>query len=547
MLKVITHEGRRHVVHIADGAEAGAPVPAVNASAYTAASGSHPDMRRWNPVAGSADSDLLPELGTITSRSRDMTRNHGVAHGAQQTEVDNVVGCGLRLSAKPNWRTLGRDRDWAEEWGDNVEALWRDYASSLDFDIAGRINFDGATTLMYRGAWANGDALALPLWKPRANVPAATCFQMIEADRLCNPYCRMDGENLRGGIEVDEFGKPLAYHIRTTHPGDLFSMYGRTTGKWERIEAATAWGRKRVIHVHDAERAGQSRGAPALAAVMRQFKVLGDFTNAELKAAVVNAMVALVTESSMSQEGLVELLGNNPAALANYQANLASRGRGGVDFNAGMIIPLALGEKISSFTPARPVTSFEPFVTTILRHISAGLNFPYELLMKDFSKTNYSSARAALLEAWRFFGGRRKWLSTYWAQPVYELWLEEKINDGTIEAPDFYAKKSAWGAAQWIGDARGWVDPVKEATAVQMRMDMCISTLEEECAMQGKDWKEVLAQIAREREFMKKLGVERAPAAPAAPGKGTADPADGEDDDQEETIPGAPAKEKAHA
>ena len=54
----------------------------------------------------------------------------------------------------------------------------------------------------------------------------------------------------------------------------------------------------------------------------------------------------------------------------------------------------------------------------VLRHIGTGLNIPLELLMKDFSKTNYSSARAALIEAWRFFNGRRSWIINYWANDL---------------------------------------------------------------------------------------------------------------------------------
>ena len=123
-----------------------------------------------------------------------------------------------------------------------------------------------------------------------------------------------------------------------------------------------------------------------------------------------------------------------------------------------------------------------------LRHIGTGLNIPLELLMKDFSKTNYSSARASLIEAWRFFNGRRSWIINYWAKPVFELWLEECVNKGLIEAPNFYENKAAWCRCKWIGPGRGWVDPVKEAQASQIRMETGLSTLEDECASQGLDW-----------------------------------------------------------
>jgi lambda family phage portal protein len=493
----------------ASAARAGAvaDVPKLGAEAYTAGSLSHPDMRRWWPLGGSADADLLPELGTIQSRSRDLSRNHGVAEGALQTQADNIVGCGLRLKSRPNSKALGWMPEQAEEWSNQVEMRWSAWWGSTWCDAARSLTGDGLTTQVFRGAWLNGEAVALPLWRPHPGSPAGTCVQVIEADRLANPNHQPNTERLRNGIELDEFGAPVAYWIRKTHPGDRFWMSGGFSADAQRIPAFTAWGRPRVIHVHDKERAGQSHGKPALASVLRQFKVLGDFTNAELKAAVVNAMVALVTESALDQEGLIELLSGNPDALKNYQEGLANRKRAAVDFQAGMILPLGLGEKISGFTPGRPSTSFDPFTLAVFRHIAAGLNMPYELLLKDFSKTNYSSARAALLEAWRFFRGRRRWLSTYWMQPVFELWLEEEIGEGRIEAPDFYELRSYYARCKWIGDGRGWVDPLKEAQAAEKRMSIGVTTLEDECAEQGSDWEEVLEQRAREQKRAKALGV----------------------------------------
>jgi hypothetical protein len=174
-----------------------------------------------------------------------------------------------------------------------------------------------------------------------------------------------------------------------------------------------------------------------------------------------------------------------------------------------MILPIPLGDKLHGFTPARPSVAYEPFVTTAFRYIGAGLNMPYELLLKDFSKTNYSSARAALLEAWRFFTGRRNWLGRTFYQPAYELWFEEMVDAGKIEAPGFYDNRTAWTRARWIGPGRGWIDPLKEAQASELRMDIMVSTLEDECAEQGKDWEEVLEQRAIEEARKKKLGLDQ--------------------------------------
>ena len=86
---------------------------------------------------------------------------------------------------------------------------------------------------------------------------------------------------------------------------------------------------------------------------------------------------------------------------------------------------------------------------------------------------------------------------------------EEAVNKGLVDAPDFYENRYAYTRCKWIGPGRGWVDPVKEAQACQIRMNIGLSTLENECASQGLDWEEVLEQRAREKERMKKLFDER--------------------------------------
>jgi lambda family phage portal protein len=489
---------------------AGTLSPMRGGNAFNASSLVHPDLRNWQPWPGSPDSDLLPELPIIRSRARDLTRNNGLAAGALQTQLDNVLGCGLWLSPNPNYTLLGKPAEWVSDWSRHVKALWRDYSETTWCDAGKSLTLDGLALQMFAGAWTNGDGIALPLWMPEPFAPSSTRVQVIESDRLGNPYNKLDTARLRGGVEIDDFGAPIAYWIRKAHPGDsYFYMYGEDW-QWERIPAATAWGRKRVIHAHDKARAGQSRGIPALAATMSEFKVLKDYRSAELKAAVVNAMVSMVIESSMGQEQIMELLSSDSDALKTYMDGLAGRKRSAIDFGGGgMIVPLPLGDKLHSFSPARPSVAYDPFVTTAARYIGAGLNMPYELVLKDFSKSNYSSARAALVEAWRSFTGRRDWIGRNFYQPVYDLWFEEMVDAGKIEAPGFYENRAAWTRARWIGPGRGWIDPLKEAQAAELRMDIMVSTLEDECAEQGKDWEEVLEQRAIEQTRLKKLGLDQ--------------------------------------
>lgn len=503
--------------------------PKAEAASHYGASTTARELASWFSTNGSADADLLDDLPLLRERTRDLARNHGIASGAVQTITDNVVGTGFRLSAKPDYRALGRDKAWADEWSNRIEALWRTWAEGTDCDVGRTLNFAGLTQLVFRSGLLNGEALALPLWQPGGGA-FATRIQVIEADRLCNPPGRGDGVRLRGGIEIDDYGAPIAYWIRKSHPGDRFARgttfaWMAVADDWERVPAFTDWGRRRVLHVHDKERTGQSRGKPLFSAVMKQFRMLDQYQTSELQAAVINAMIAAFIETPLDQGSIVEMFGGD---TDEYLKSRAEYTEGRVRLKGGAVMPLYPGDKLSSFAPSRPSDVFAPFLDAQFRHMAAALNMPYELLLKDFSKTNYSSARAALLEAWRFFNGRRQWLTAHWSQPVYELWLEEVVDAGLIEAPDFQEHRRAYARSRWIGPGRGWVDPVKEAKAAQTRMDIGVSTLENECAEQGLDWEEVLEQRARERERMAELGLletadavsrQRLPGDPAADGE----------------------------
>lgn len=117
------------------------------------------------------------------------------------------------------------------------------------------------------------------------------------------------------------------------------------------------------------------------------------------------------------------------------------------------------------------------------------------------------------------------------------MWLEEAINAGEIDAPGFYDNRYAYARCRFIFGGRGWVDPVKDATASKIRRESQVSTLEQECAEQGLDYEEVLDQLAIERQMMLARGLNPDAASPVAVAAASApsspdeasDPEDGTD------------------
>lgn len=231
------------------------------------------------------------------------------------------------------------------------------------------------------------------------------------------------------------------------------------------------------------------------------------YQRAELQAAVVNAVIAAVLETPLDGASMAELF----ESADKYQEKRA--GAHGVRFGlgpGGHIPRLFMGEKLSGFNGGRPNAAFENFVTGIDRYIAKGLGQTYESYVGDFSKTNYSSARASLLETFRFVLWHRMFKTTYYVRPVYGLIMEEAVARGYIDLRGFLSSpvaRRAWLKSSWMGPGRGWVDPVKEIQAAMFRISSGLSSLRDEAAEQGKDWEELLEQIKTEREKLTELGI----------------------------------------
>ena len=153
------------------------------------------------------------------------------------------------------------------------------------------------------------------------------------------------------------------------------------------------------------------------------------------------------------------------------------------------------------------------------------------MVAKDFSKTNYSSARAALLEARRYFKMRQEWLSRKLCQPVWEMVLEEAYLKGELKADTFYEMKEYWTGASWIAPGWEWVDPLKEAQAAEVGLKNGIITYSDLYASEGKDWEESLEQRKREQDKIKELGLEGVLSNDTKPKEKAADKVPKEDED----------------
>jgi lambda family phage portal protein len=476
-------------------------------------------VRGWLPPLQSADAEWLYERDLSVSRVRDLVRNEGWAQAAIDRTVDMTVGATFRLNAKPDADRLGITREAAEEFARQIEAKWREFAHDPTFrgDAERLLPFAGQIGLIARELVQVGEGLAVLRWKPRERWPYATALHIVDADRLSNPDGRPDDDFLRGGVELDADGAPVAYHIRRGHPGDVSSSLDSMT--WDRIprfDDVDGYDRWKVLHVFERRRPGQHRGISRLVAAVVKMRLLSRYSESEVKAAAINGSVIGAIYTELGQEFAREALGDTSGPGAGFdwdgfnghRANFYRTGSGMEDSRFLTLFP---SDKLDLNTTPRNTAGFPAFQKAFLQGFSASLGLSYEQVSMDWSSTNYSSARAALNEVWRTVQRLRAMLVWGAAQPVYTAFLEDALDSGALTppagAPDFYDAPGAYAQAEWIGPGRGYVDPVKEAQAAALRIKARISTLEREAAEQGLDWQMVVAQIAREEAELARVGV----------------------------------------
>ena len=459
----------------------------------------------WVPGGGSADSDLIPDLARLRERSRDLVRNDGIASGAIDGIITNIIGSGIRVQSRLDKDALQINQEYAAQLQKKFEKVWERWVPEAD--AGNRMNFYELEELEERQRFINGEAILIPVRKKDKWRHYSLALQIVEADRLSTPLDLAGDKNIRAGVEIGEYGEPVKYYIRKTHPGDYYYSYSAgmkyLSTNYEVYLPRDKFGNPQIFHLYHVKRAGQTRGEPFLAPVLNLFKDRYEYMEAELVANRIAACFAVFIKK------------NNALGAAIARKNRTEDNRRIEEVYPGMVEYLEEGEDIVSFNPNRPGSSFTGFMERILRDIAAGLNIPYEVLAKDFSKSNYSNTRAALLEARRFFMQQQQFVAAHLGQPVFELLLEEAYLRGELGILDFYFRREEYVRTRWISPGWGWVDPQKEVKASAASIDNNLSTLADEAAARGQDWEDTLEQRARELKKIKdledELGIEMQP------------------------------------
>lgn len=497
-------------------------LPASKAASFEGAGrGYGGELATWVPSNGMADSHILPNKNLADARAGDVIRNHGMAAGGIQSSIDNIVGDHFKLSAKPRYRLLGIKPEQSAEFAREAEALFQSWSEDerCFVDAERKRNF----TMLIRAGIENhkrsGEIMAAAEWINSPGTPFKTAVKLINGSRVCNPQGKADSNKLRAGVEINKHGAALAYWVKSAEVDPYFGGLN-INGKWKRIPRELPWGRQQFIHVFEPFEDGQTRALSSFVSVLSRLKMLDKYQSTKLQNAIVGATYAAAIESELDAKAAFELIGEGEKGtdkLAQW-LGVVDQYHDGADvrFNGVKIPHLVPGEKLHINSPGNADHGYSDYEASLLRYVAAGLNISYEQLSKDYSKVSYSSARASLLESWRYNRGQKKVIADRLANQIYSLWLEEAISKKLLKLPNnlplahFFKHKSSWCRASWIGAGKMQIDGLKEVKESVLRIQSGLSTYENECANNGIDYLEMFDQQEREIDERKDRGLPEA-------------------------------------
>ncbi|WFR55366.1 phage portal protein [Anaerocolumna sp. AGMB13025] len=468
-------------------------------------------LKGWNADSRTPQEDIDLNLPLLRKRSRSLIMTAPIAKSAIRRNVINVVGSGLRPKPSIEFERLNLTSEAADEWKKKTELEFSLWAESKYCDTTKVHDFYDLQQIALISALSNGDACGLLEYdKPTSFLPYGLRIHMVESDRICSPNSNgtsvnmnikaENGNRIYNGVEIDNKGAVVAYHICTTYPSTRLQV----EKKWYRVKAfGEKTGSPNVLMIFETERADQYRGVPYLAPVIESLKQLTRYSEAELMAAVINGFFTVFIKTDSNK-------GDMPFGGIEDDGGNVSVSAGDYKLGPGTINVLGENESIEIADSRRPSQNFDAFVTSMAKFIGAALDIPEEVLSLRFN-SSYSAARAGLLEAWKAFRMKRTWLVKDFCQPVYEIWLTEAVASGRIKAPGFFldpAIKKAWCGCEWNGPSPGMIDPVKEINAAEKRIELCVSTGEREAMeLTGTDFDRNVAQLIKEKKKMQQIQV----------------------------------------
>jgi len=344
-----------------------------------------------------------------------------------------------------------------------IETQWQKWAKA--------IKLPAKLTTMRQAKIVDGEAVALRVNNPRL-FPVQLDIRLLECDHLANPNGQFENTRLVDGIELDEIGEPLRYHLLDDHPGSDNVFNFTAAGNWHAAGD--------VIHWYREDRPGQRRGIPEMVAALSLFAQLRRYTLATVAAAeVASDFAAIVYTDSPAFD---------PADMDDFES---------VPIEARTMTTLPYGWKISQLKPEQPSTQYPAFVRQLMTEIVRGVSMPLNKALGDSSGSSFSSGRLDHHIYHSAIDAERQSAEADIFNRLLVWWFDEaSLVPGHLPA----ISAQYLDHARWVWPAHPQIDESKSAAAAATLHDRGLISDEGYWISRGQDPAAQYEALSRQRE-----------------------------------------------
>lgn len=467
-----------------------------------------------------ADADHRESYLNDVGNAREVARSDPFGVNAVRTRRDSIVGASLRLQLAPDYESLGVSADEAAEWVRTYHREFQTWAQSFHFecDAQRKQTFNGLMGTMHDSLYVSGEAVAVMKFKPSFGF-YETCVHIVEPERISTPTSLASQRMIREGIEFDADMAPVAYYFRERQRF-LADTFGVDAFSWTRVPRYNEWGRPQVIHSFNHLRPDMTRGISTFASVIRQMRMLSNYSNTELETAITQAAYAATIKTDLPYDQAMAIIGKmdarelakwggNPltAMMMGYMQQIAPYYQeAGIRYNGAKVPHLTPNESLEVVKSTHPSSGFSDFEGAMLRQLAAGLGIDYPALSKNYADVSYSGARAALADVWRSFMCARVHMSDTIGMPIVSCHMEEAILRGRVPMLgklDWLQARHFLVRGMFVGWGKPLIDSEKERKAQALALKMGVTTRQRITAEEGDDFDETaLARASEEKRLL---------------------------------------------
>jgi lambda family phage portal protein len=493
----------------------------------------------WSTPNSSANAMLDANLKQMRNSSRALMRDSSYAKRAAMIVVNNVIGTGIGIQA--NIRSTRNELRTSVN--DAIEAAWAQWCMPENCSVGGELHFYDLERLALRQVVDAGEVFIKVHLRALGDSAVPMSLEIIEAERIADEYVRSAdvsaGNIVVMGIEVDQYHRPQAYWVRDYHPGDHRLLAGKVDQT--RREPASI-----MFHMRIFTRYPQTRGEPWLHTAINKLHDMDEYTSSEVTAAAMSAKIFGSISKSPDMDPDID----GPSG-----ATTEADGSKSFNIESGVMYDLDPGESMNLHAPNRPNSALDPFLRYMVREVATGVGVSYASLSGDYSQTNYSSSRLALLDdrdCWKVL--QQWWIRTF-RQRLHSIFIRQAVYSrgiGAVSVAEYIADPMKFESVRWKLRGWSWIDPAKEVAAYKEAVRAGFTTITKviDQTADGSDLEDIIEQRRAELDALEAAdipvdttpteAVEPVPVEPTAQPDTEDDAEDNaEDDTEEEQQPAA--------